>query len=173
MDHVANPTGGPTSFAVVTGTCPSTHPVKIPQVHLEVGTTAQQLLFITTHLAPVDRSCGTRQPSTIRQNGPRTAASPSSSAPEIGIVNPPCAYLGTGTDESSTGYGQHADYVFGWKDDTLQKAMDNACFGAACGSLTTQADSVSGACAVKNTVAETTEGCKCHRLFEVSTPAKC
>jgi hypothetical protein len=39
--------------------------------------------------------------------------------------------------------------------------MDNNCFGATCKSLTTQADSLSGSCAVKNTVAETTEGCKC------------
>jgi Domain of unknown function (DUF1996) len=37
MDHVAHPVGGPTSFAVVNGKCPSTHPVKIPQVHLEVS----------------------------------------------------------------------------------------------------------------------------------------
>jgi hypothetical protein len=36
QDHVSHPVGGPTSFAVVTGKCPSTHPVKIPQVHLEV-----------------------------------------------------------------------------------------------------------------------------------------
>ena len=35
-DHVAHPVGGPTSFAVVSGECPSSHPVKIPQVMLEV-----------------------------------------------------------------------------------------------------------------------------------------
>lgn len=35
-DHVAYPVDGPSSFAT-TGTCPSSHPVKIPQVMLEVG----------------------------------------------------------------------------------------------------------------------------------------
>ncbi len=35
-DHVSHPVGGPTSFAVVTGECPSSHPVKIPQIMLEV-----------------------------------------------------------------------------------------------------------------------------------------
>jgi len=38
VDHVAHPTGGPASFAVTNGKCPATHPVKIPQVHLEVCT---------------------------------------------------------------------------------------------------------------------------------------
>ncbi|KAK4139156.1 uncharacterized protein C8A04DRAFT_16108 [Dichotomopilus funicola] len=36
IDHLANPTNGPAPFAVVDGTCPDTHPVKIPQVHYEV-----------------------------------------------------------------------------------------------------------------------------------------
>jgi hypothetical protein len=36
MDHVAHPTDGPASFAMVDGPCPASHPVKIPQVHYEV-----------------------------------------------------------------------------------------------------------------------------------------
>jgi len=36
MDHIAHPTGGPATFAVVDGKCPASHPVKIPQVHYEV-----------------------------------------------------------------------------------------------------------------------------------------
>ncbi|KAH9906899.1 hypothetical protein F4778DRAFT_800843 [Xylariomycetidae sp. FL2044] len=35
-DHVAHPVEGATSFSVVTGTCPESHPIKIPQVMLEV-----------------------------------------------------------------------------------------------------------------------------------------
>ncbi|KAK7957870.1 hypothetical protein PG988_012718 [Apiospora saccharicola] len=36
-EHVAHPVGGPPSFSVVSGTCPASHPVKIPQVMLEVN----------------------------------------------------------------------------------------------------------------------------------------
>jgi hypothetical protein len=36
-DHVAQPIGGPVAFPVVSGKCPDTHPVKIPQVMLEVN----------------------------------------------------------------------------------------------------------------------------------------
>ena len=35
QDHVTYPVGGPSSFAT-TGNCPSTHPIKIPQLMLEV-----------------------------------------------------------------------------------------------------------------------------------------
>jgi Domain of unknown function (DUF1996) len=61
----------------------------------------------------------------------------------------------------TTGYGQHADYVFGWKDQVLQKAMDTAgCMGAKCASLKTQDISTAKSCNVKKAVQEDHDGCK-------------
>ncbi|KAK4109152.1 hypothetical protein N656DRAFT_359337 [Canariomyces notabilis] len=57
-----------------------------------------------------------------------------------------------------TGYGQHGDYVFGWKDDSLQHAMDNNCFGPTCRGLTTQGFDKANKCQVKTVVREDTEG---------------
>lgn len=60
-----------------------------------------------------------------------------------------------------TGLGQHADYVFGWKGDSLQKAMDTSgCMGAKCGALKTQSIDEAKACAVKAVVKEDHDGCK-------------
>ena len=42
QDHVAHPITGPTSFASVNGVCPPSHPVKIPQVMLEVAWDTRQ-----------------------------------------------------------------------------------------------------------------------------------
>jgi hypothetical protein len=70
-------------------------------------------------------------------------------------------YLSTG---DHTGLGQHADYVFGWKGDSLQKAMDTAgCMGAKCGTLKTQSIDVAKQCTVKNLVKEDNDACKCFR----------
>jgi hypothetical protein len=60
-------------------------------------------------------------------------------------------------------FGQHGDYVFGWKDDSLQKAMDSKCMFAACGNgkpLASQNAAAINKCKVKATVTEDTEGCE-------------
>jgi predicted nucleic acid-binding Zn finger protein len=59
------------------------------------------------------------------------------------------------------GYGTHADYMFGWKGDSLQRAMDKSeCFYDGCGSITKQQMSVANQCTVPDMVGEAVEGCK-------------
>ena len=36
-EHVSHPVGGPVAFPMVNGKCPDSHPVKIPQLMLEVN----------------------------------------------------------------------------------------------------------------------------------------
>ncbi|MBE3050046.1 DUF1996 domain-containing protein [Candidatus Bathyarchaeota archaeon] len=67
--------------------------------------------------------------------------------------------LSTGDD---TGFGQHGDYVFGWKDTSLQRAMDTSgCFGAQCADLLNQDIGTAKACQVGTLVDEDVDGCKC------------
>jgi hypothetical protein len=61
----------------------------------------------------------------------------------------------------STGYASHGDYVFGWKGDALQKAMDSTCMFQACGNgkpLKSQSAADLNKCSIKNTVTEETQG---------------
>jgi hypothetical protein len=67
-------------------------------------------------------------------------------------------YLNDVLTSVSTGYGQHGDYVFGWKEGALQKAMDQRCFGNTCAGLTTQSANVSTKCGVPQTVKEPVDG---------------
>jgi hypothetical protein len=58
------------------------------------------------------------------------------------------------------GPGIHADYMFGWKGDALQRAMNKSeCFYDGCGSITKQPMSTAGGCTVKDMVGEETLGC--------------
>ena len=64
------------------------------------------------------------------------------------------------------GYSTHADYVFGWKGQSLQKAMDSSCMFDACGNgkpLLSQTVDKMNACSVKDNVGEQFEGCKVFR----------
>jgi hypothetical protein len=123
IDHVAHPEGGPASFAVTTAKCPASHPVKIPQVHLEI-------VWDTTKF-------------NNKEDWPADGSQP--------------LYLSNG---DHTGFAQHGDYVFGWKGDALQRAMDNGCFAATCtaASLKTQAFPAANRCTVKKSVNEDHDG---------------
>lgn len=62
------------------------------------------------------------------------------------------------------GYGTHADYLFGWEGDALQRAMDSGCMFNACENgrpLKSQGVAAMNACAVKSTVQEDIDGCTC------------
>jgi len=124
--HVAYPTGGAATFtgtSIGGGNCPSTHPVKIPQLMLEiVWDTAK---FNNKADWPADGS----QPFVLSQG-------------------------------DTTGYGQHGDYVFGWKDNSLQIAMDDnkSCFGAGCAGLKTQANTNAATCTVPKNYVEPYDG---------------
>jgi hypothetical protein len=58
-----------------------------------------------------------------------------------------------------TGFGQHADYVFGWKGDALQKAMNAGC-GVNCPTLKTQSMAQANKCQQKKRLTEDYDGCK-------------
>jgi hypothetical protein len=59
----------------------------------------------------------------------------------------------------ATGYANHADYVFGWKDDSLQKILDTHCY-VNCEGAKQQSIAEMNKCAQKAVVDEDIDGCK-------------
>ncbi|KAL2262372.1 hypothetical protein VTK26DRAFT_1555 [Humicola hyalothermophila] len=57
-----------------------------------------------------------------------------------------------------TGYGTHGDYVFGWKGDALQRAMDQNCDGAVCNGLRSQSVEDGNRCTQQQKVPEQIDG---------------
>ncbi|KAI0097222.1 hypothetical protein GGR51DRAFT_553254 [Nemania sp. FL0031] len=61
--------------------------------------------------------------------------------------------------EGTRGYGTHADYMFGWQGDSLQRAMNKSeCFYDGCGSIKKQTMAVANKCTVPDMVGEETDG---------------
>ncbi|KAF2655777.1 hypothetical protein K491DRAFT_598203 [Lophiostoma macrostomum CBS 122681] len=117
MSHVAYPSSG--TFET-NGPCPSTHPVKVPQLFYEVIWDTTK--FNDKSLWPTDGS----QP-----------------------------FVWSFGD--ATGYGNHGDYVFGWKGDALQRAMDSNC-NINCPTLKTQTIPTGNKCAQQQKVVEDIDG---------------
>lgn len=64
-----------------------------------------------------------------------------------------------------TGYGGHADYVFGWKGDSLQSAMDARCNLNDCSELTTQSYTAANSCLKDKTVVEPDGADECESSY--------
>lgn len=110
------------------GACPSTHPVRMPQLTYETVWDTSKFNSLWTS----------------------------------GAANPfVWSFEGTGA-------GTHADYMFGWKGDALQKAMDKSeCFYDGCGSITKQPMATANKCKVEDFVKEPVDGCQFPAPIEI------
>ncbi|KAF5318232.1 hypothetical protein D9611_014746 [Ephemerocybe angulata] len=120
MSHMAN-TVSDFGFNEA-GACPSSHPVRMPQV-------AYETLWDTAQFNSMWPSGG---------------------------ANPFVMSY-----DDSRGYGTHADYVFGWKGDSLQRAMDSNCMFQACENgnpLKSQSVAQMNACSVKALATDNLDG---------------
>jgi hypothetical protein len=118
QDHMYN--SGKGGF-VAAGACPSSHPVRMPQVALETMWDTKQ--FNDKSLWPADGS-------------------------------QPFVWSFSGNDKK--GFGTHADYLFGWKGDALQRTMDSTPLLS--NGLKTQSVDAANKCTIKPSVVENIDG---------------
>ena len=124
-DHASHVSYGGSRGASGGGRCPSSHPVKLPQVMYE-------LMWNISEFSD-------------RRNWPTDGSKP--------------FQYSTHADGASA----HGDYIFGWKGDSLQKAMDNRCnLDRECpkAGLHAQKPQKYNACTLPQQAPERVDGCK-------------
>jgi hypothetical protein len=65
-----------------------------------------------------------------------------------------------------TGYANHGDYLFGWKDDSLQKIMDEECF-VSCSSMKIQSMQQMNSCSTTRKVDEDVGDVNCKSISKL------
>ena len=120
MSHISYPESGTFESG---GPCPSTHPVKIPQLFYEA-------VWDTTKFND-------------KAMWPENAS------------EQPFRW----SFDDRTGFGNHGDYVFGWKGDALQRAMDANC-NVGCSTLKSQAIAAGNKCTIEPKVKDVVDGCE-------------
>jgi hypothetical protein len=143
-EHVAYPSSGTFESG---GPCPSTHPVRLPQILLE--TVWDTRAFNNKADWPADGS----QVSVFPFNIPPPTFHFFFFITSLTLNHQPFAW----SSADNQGWGTHADYVFGWKDDSLQKAMDSKTYVSA-PTLKKQNIATQNKCNVKDMVGEKIDG---------------
>ena len=158
--HVAYPISGNQDSAPDGGVCPSTHPVKVPQVMLEtiwdVSICRHPLVSsiadpAADHTLFRPRSVARGRLAAFCLEHQRQVSRDPRAPTKLDLLS-----RGSCRD----GYTQHGDYVFGWKDNSLQRAMDARCTGDVCSVLENQTFEESIKCTLQQTVKDDVDGCE-------------